>query len=229
MSLAISRDYRQPVQMTLLNSPQQHIQRIEMVKGQRFQPELSADSEETVLVLKGKARLKIGGDQHTMAPNTLVKLTSNKIAKICNDQDEPLQLFWIKATVSLAERQAAANGVYIRRKEDCYEFIANELERIYELFGKQNGDAEMQSVAIVEIAPGGSSLRHYHPVVNETYLVTEGEGKLVIGSNESIVRAGDTVVIPVGINHQIFNVASHALKLVVVVTPPWTVDCGVYN
>lgn len=228
MSLTVSRESA-PLQRLLLTSDQQKIKYVEIFQGQCFKAKLHDDVEETAVIMKGMARMKIGGEIKTVTPISLVKMTANKVHKFYNDQTETVGLYLIKAKINLEERQNGDEGLYIRKKEDCYEIVATEQERIYELFGKTNGNAEMHSVALVDIHEGGSSARHYHPVVNETYVIDQGEGRLVIDSKESIVKAGDTIVIPVGKNHQIFNASSQTLKLVVVVTPPWTMDCGVYN
>jgi len=58
-------------------------------------------------------------------------------------------------------------------------------ETIYELIGNSpNGGNCTHSVAYAEIAPGRSSIRHYHPETEESYTVVSGEGILELGESK---------------------------------------------
>jgi mannose-6-phosphate isomerase-like protein (cupin superfamily) len=159
-------------------------------------------------------------------------MTAGKAHKIFNDQLDKLSLFWIQARDKTAPMlsNSSHQETYMRKKEECDEIKAKpDEEWIYELYGKNNGDAQMHSVALVDIAKGGCSDEHFHPIVEETYMITEGKGKLVVDSEVITVNAGDAKVIPVGKMHQIFNEGSQTLKLVVVCVPFWTLGCGIYT
>jgi mannose-6-phosphate isomerase-like protein (cupin superfamily) len=81
---------------------------------------------------------------------------------------------------------------------------------------------------MVEIAPGCSSIRHYHPDTEETYLVKSGQGDLELGEANRRVGEGDLVFIPRGVVHKISNHGEAPLELCVICVPPWTPDCSVF-
>jgi len=85
------------------------------------------------------------------------------------------------------------------------------------------------SIAICEIRPQCASLKHYHPIVEETYHITEGTAKIIIDNQEALLAKGDTVVIPPNASHQIFNTGTLPLKFMVICAPAWTPDCSVFT
>ena len=102
-------------------------------------------------------------------------------------------------------------------------------EKIYELLGHETGaDAPKHSIARVKIVPGGMSLRHYHPVVEESYWITAGNGTLEVGEETMEVAAGDMIQIPIGSPHKISNTGSEVLEMTVFCAPAWTPDCSVF-
>lgn len=216
-----------------LSTDRQTVKLVEIFKGGSFEPTMDQGTEETLVFLNGSS-IEIDGETKTATPNSLVRLTSGKAHKIFNDQVDKLSLYWIQARDKTAPALSGTGHQepYLRKKEDCEEIKAKpDVELIYELYGQpqKHGGAQMHSVALVDIAKGGSSDEHFHPVVEETYMIAEGEGRLLIDSEVISVRAGDAKVIPVGKMHQIFNEGSETLKLVVVCVPFWTFDCGIYT
>lgn len=103
-------------------------------------------------------------------------------------------------------------------------------ETIYELLGKAVGPEGIDhSIAQVEIEPGKSSIRHYHPETRESYFVQRGSGILELGSETREVGPGELVFIPPGELHKITNSADELLELWVVCVPAWTPDCSVFT
>lgn len=235
-SLPIAKDSdlnfsRMLSQKILLNTERQSVAFLEIISGGYFQHTAGLDTEETVVVMKGRGKLEVGDETKIITPIALIKMTAEKVHKIFNEDAETLHIYWIKTTHKSNPNtyKATDEGIYLKRKEDCTEIVAAELERIYELFGKFNGNAQMHSVALVNILKDGASDNHFHPVVEESYMITEGEGKLVIDSEVKTVKSGDTVLIPIGKKHQIFNSGSQTLKLIVVCVPYWEPGCAVYD
>ena len=69
-------------------------------------------------------------------------------------------------------------------------------ETIYELVGRTvNPKTINHSVAYVVIAPGGSSLRHYHRQTEESYYVMAGKAFVEIGDKSETLRPGQIVLI----------------------------------
>ena len=52
---------------------------------------------------------------------------------------------------------------------------------------------------------------HNHAGQEEVYIFMEGEGKMVVGSNTYIVKPGDTILIPDGEFHKVWNTADENL------------------
>ena len=70
--------------------------------------------------------------------------------------------------------------------------------------------------------PGAATEEHYHRASEEIYLFTGGSGRMRLGEEESDVRAGDTVVIPPGTRHKLWNTGSEPLKLLCCCSPPYS-------
>jgi mannose-6-phosphate isomerase-like protein (cupin superfamily) len=95
-------------------------------------------------------------------------------------------------------------------------------ELIYELVGRTLIKSSIRhSVAHVVVPPGKSSRRHYHPEAEESYYVMQGMGLIQIENVESILSAGDEVLIPAQSAHKVFNCGEEDLVLMVVCVPAW--------
>jgi mannose-6-phosphate isomerase-like protein (cupin superfamily) len=115
--------------------------------------------------------------------------------------------------------------IYIQSRETVPAFTTEHGETIRELTGIVSGKTFKHSVALVDFVPGGASINHFHPVIEESYFVLEGEGRLVIDGETAIIKQGQLVVIPPKAHHQVFNdSADKVLKLYVVAAEAWTPD-----
>jgi len=102
-------------------------------------------------------------------------------------------------------------------------------EIIRELGGRSAGALDQHSLAHITLPPGKGALKHYHPVVEESYYILSGAGRMIIDDEEATVQPGQMVAIAPGRIHQIFNTnASEPLTFMVVCVPPWTPDCSVF-
>jgi quercetin dioxygenase-like cupin family protein len=72
------------------------------------------------------------------------------------------------------------------------------------LIDKKNDGAPLYSLRLVEMQPGGNSLRHSHAYEHENF-VLEGKGRVLIGETWFDVRAGDVIFIPGNILHTFEN------------------------
>ena len=93
---------------------------------------------------------------------------------------------------------------------------------IREVAGPAWTAARNQSLAEATVPPGGETEEHYHRASEEIYLLTAGEGRLRLGEEESGVAAGDTVVIPPGTRHKLWNTGDEPLKLLCCCSPPYS-------
>ena len=124
-----------------------------------------------------------------------------------------------------------ATSPFIRTQEKAYHVESGKGEHIYEMANLENGGLKGHSVAYVEIEPRKSTQTHYHPnpAFEETYTIIEGTGKMLLDKESFDVGAVTTVVIKSGIDHKVANIGEKTLKMVVVCTPPWSMECGVYK
>ena len=61
---------------------------------------------------------------------------------------------------------------------------------------------------------------HAHKVQEQIYHVLEGEGLMELDSERRVVRAGDFIFIPPGVQHAIHNTGRTDLTFFVVTSPP---------
>ncbi|HLV36791.1 MAG TPA: cupin domain-containing protein [Spirillospora sp.] len=118
--------------------------------------------------------------------------------------------------------------MYLKNTDDITPITSPHGEIVREYLGKAVGGAQQHSLAQITLPPGHASRKHYHPVVEESYLILSGEGRMVIGHEEQRVRPGDAIAVPVHAIHQIFNTGSTDLVFLAVCAPPWTPDCSVF-
>ena len=99
------------------------------------------------------------------------------------------------------------------RREHRTPFTTLDGSEIRELAGVPSGDAANQSLAEATVPAGTETAAHHHVASEEIYLFTAGAGRMRLGEEEADVRAGDCVVIPPGVRHQLVNPGPDALVL----------------
>ncbi len=110
----------------------------------------------------------------------------------------------------------------IERLERTEPFITKDGSEIRELAGTPTGNSVNQSLAEATVLPGAETEEHYHEVAEEIYFFTNGSGTMKLGNEESEVSAGDTVVIPPGTPHKLWNTGREPLKLLCCCAPAYT-------
>jgi len=78
-----------------------------------------------------------------------------------------------------------------------------------------------QSLAEALVAPGATTLRHYHRCSEELYHVTAGEGWMTLGETRFAIAPGDTVLIPPGTAHCVEAAISGPLRLLCCCSPAY--------
>jgi mannose-6-phosphate isomerase-like protein (cupin superfamily) len=213
---------------------------VEITEGGHSQAHFHPEAEESYIITHGKGRLVIDDQTRILRKGEVAKIPVGKTHQIFNDRKKLLSFFCICAPawtpacfVPVENPQAKAvennsNGMYVRDKQGCFEINTGCGERIYEFLGKNNGAAEKHSIALVEIVEGGSSIPHYHPEAEESYIILEGQAKLSINEEEKIVSSGEVAFIPTGKIHQISTVGQETLKLYCVCAPAWVPEGSLY-
>lgn len=110
----------------------------------------------------------------------------------------------------------------IGRLDAAEPFITKDGSTIREVAGRVSLPTAHQSLAEATIPAGGSTDQHFHHTSEEIYLFTAGAGRMRLGDVEAEVRAGDTVVIPPGVEHKLWADAGAELKLLCCCAPAYT-------
>jgi mannose-6-phosphate isomerase-like protein (cupin superfamily) len=108
------------------------------------------------------------------------------------------------------------------RLDSVEAFITKDGSEIRELAGTPTGNSVNQSLAEATVPPGADTEEHYHEVSEEIYLFTSGAGRIRLGDEETDVVAGDTVVIPPGSRHKLWNTGTEPLRLLCCCAPPYS-------
>jgi len=112
----------------------------------------------------------------------------------------------------------------IEKLELVKPFTTKDGSEIRELAGVPTGNAEHQSLAEATVPPGAETDEHFHRLSEEIYFFTAGHGRLRLDDDETDVVVGDTVVIPPGTCHKLWNTGSEPLKLLCCCSPPYSHD-----
>jgi mannose-6-phosphate isomerase-like protein (cupin superfamily) len=101
-------------------------------------------------------------------------------------------------------------------------FVTLDGSTIREVAGPATGNAVNQSLAEATVPEGGATTAHYHRTTEEVYLFTHGGGRMRLGDEEREVAAGDTVVIPPGVEHKVWNTGAEPLRLLCACAPAYS-------
>lgn len=118
--------------------------------------------------------------------------------------------------------------MHSKNTNDITPIEAEHGEIIRELVGHAAGGGSQHSLAHITLPAGKASLKHYHPVAEESYYILSGKGRMIINDKEHRLNAGDAVAIPANAVHQLFNDSGEPLIFLAVCAPPWTPDCSVF-
>jgi mannose-6-phosphate isomerase-like protein (cupin superfamily) len=98
-----------------------------------------------------------------------------------------------------------------------------------QIVSPSNSRAMKISMADIIIPAGVEVKRHHHPVAEEIYYITSGEGIMTINGASRRVGRGDAIVIEPGDVHKFLNDTKADVRMIVTSTPAWTPDSIVFN
>jgi len=98
-----------------------------------------------------------------------------------------------------------------------------------QIVSPSNSRAKKISMADIIIPAGVEVKRHHHPVAEEIYYITAGEGVMTINGASRRVGKGDAIVIEPGDVHTFVNDTKADVRMIVTSTPAWTPDSIVFN
>jgi len=100
-------------------------------------------------------------------------------------------------------------------------FTTKDGSEIRELLAHRNSAIVNQSLAEARVQVGGCTEEHYHPVAEEIYYITHGAARIHIGDEEREVGVGDTIAIPPGARHKLWNIGDDTLRLLCCCAPAY--------
>ena len=112
----------------------------------------------------------------------------------------------------------------VGRLDEAQAFTTLDGSEIREVVGRVSLPAQNQSLAEATVPAGGATQEHYHRKAEELYVFTEGQGRVRVGDEERDVRAGDTVVLPPGTTHKVWNTGDGPLRLLCCCAPAYSDD-----
>src|SRR4051794_29167771 len=107
----------------------------------------------------------------------------------------------------------------IKNLNDVPAFLTKDGSEIRELLAYRNSAIRNQSLAEARLPPGSSTQEHYHSKTEEIYFITHGNGRMKIEDEVTEVKAGDSVAIPPGKKHKLWNTGSETLRLLCCCAP----------
>jgi mannose-6-phosphate isomerase-like protein (cupin superfamily) len=111
--------------------------------------------------------------------------------------------------------------VQVAHLADLNRFTTLDGSSIRELAGPAWTQARNQSLAEAVVPAGGETYAHLH-TFEEVYYFTEGTGRMRLGDEEADIRAGDCVVIPVGVPHKLWASPDGQLVLLCTCAPAYS-------
>jgi mannose-6-phosphate isomerase-like protein (cupin superfamily) len=103
--------------------------------------------------------------------------------------------------------------------ESVSAFTTKDGSEIRELLAHRNSAIRQQSLAEARLLPGASTAPHFHRVTEEIYYITDGRGRMTIGSEIRNVAPGDAIAIPPGEVHTITNTGAEVLRFLCCCAP----------
>lgn len=111
--------------------------------------------------------------------------------------------------------------MFIRRLQDCEEFIAGDRSVLREFLHPDKADLAIRySLAHARVRPGQTTTPH-RLRTSEVYYVIEGQGRMHIDAEVSEVAAGDAIYIPPRTIQHIENTGTGDLVFLCIVDPAW--------
>lgn len=107
---------------------------------------------------------------------------------------------------------------------DVKPYITKDGSEIRELMHPDVQGNRAQSFAEATIPPGGETALHLHRITEEIYHFAQGRGVMRLGEESFAVNPGDTIAIPPGTAHCVFNRSEAPMKILCACSPAYSHD-----
>lgn len=108
------------------------------------------------------------------------------------------------------------------RYAEAEAYLTKDGSIIRELLHPARHGNRMQSLAEAIVPAGKKTLLHRHPLTEELYHVTAGQGVMTLGDENFPITVGDTVLIPPGTPHCIEASGDTELRILCCCSPAYT-------
>ena len=110
----------------------------------------------------------------------------------------------------------------VGRLDEARPFTTLDGSEIREVVGRVSLPAVNQSLAEATVPVGAQTQAHFHRVSEELYVFTHGMGRIRVGDEERDIKQGDTVVLPPGAEHKLWNTGDEPLRLLCCCAPAYS-------
>ncbi len=107
---------------------------------------------------------------------------------------------------------------------DVKPYITKDGSIIRELAHPDHHPVRYQSLAEATLLPGESTHLHNHRATEEIYFILAGSGVMSLADREFTVSPSDTIVIPPGTSHKLYNDGTGELRILCCCSPPYSHD-----
>lgn len=123
--------------------------------------------------------------------------------------------------VALIETLGQIPFMDIKNLNEVEPFTTKDGSEIRELLAHRNSAIRNQSLAEARLPVGGSTQEHYHVRTEEIYYITHGAGRMRIEGEVREVKVGDSIAIPPGQKHKLWNTGKETLRLLCCCAPAY--------
>jgi mannose-6-phosphate isomerase-like protein (cupin superfamily) len=114
--------------------------------------------------------------------------------------------------------------VDIQNLDRVQAFITKDGSEIRELLAHRNSCIRNQTLAEARLYVGAATTPHHHVKTEEIYYITEGRGRMTVGSESVEVGPGDAVAIPPGARHTMVNIGDCTMRFLCCCAPGYEHD-----
>ncbi len=87
-----------------------------------------------------------------------------------------------------------------------------------------------EQLVVMSLLPQEEIGMEVHEITDQFLRIEKGEGKVIMNGEEKLIKEGDAIVVPAGIQHNVVNTSStEKLKLYTVYSPPHHKDGTVHK
>jgi mannose-6-phosphate isomerase-like protein (cupin superfamily) len=116
----------------------------------------------------------------------------------------------------------------VRNKKSVEALPNHHGEIVYEIIRPEMTATRNFSLAHIELLPGQATEKHFHPRLEECYVILQGSATMIIEDEKQIVKTGDVILIPPKEVHQIINDGKKTLNFLAFCAPGWTPEGNIF-